>query len=57
MDAAGHKVITAKICLSTCVCQMRQRKVSPYSVRLVDGTPMDRVSILRRRIYRLSEKE
>ena len=46
MRATGNKVITPKIRLSTCVCQIRQRRVSPYSVMLVDGTPMDRVSIL-----------
>ena len=50
MDATGHNVITSKIYLSTCVCQMRQREVLPYSVMLVDGAPMNRVSILRRRI-------
>ena len=46
MKATGHNVISQKIRLSTYISQIRQRKVSPYSVMLVNGTTMDRVSIL-----------
>lgn len=46
MNATGQNIVTPEICLATCVENIQKLKVSSYSIMLVNGTPMDRVSIL-----------
>ena len=46
MKANDNKILNPKICLADCISQIRHRKIPPYSIMLVNGTPIDRISIL-----------